>query len=407
MLFNLKKNKALTIKLVAIAKDEAAYLPEWIFHHLQSGFDSIDIYVNHTSDNTWEIAQCLQRETRVRFIDGDEFFYEGNKNPQNTVYQHAYKTIDNKKFDYLMFLDIDEFWFNKGDFVSVKDRLAQLNYPSVLCLNWFNKHNESDFSDIYDTQQHGVTSAWVKTIFSTQVKVKHIEIHNVKTAQKSYTLGDGSIWNWEQSQGPVGYLPEPLQSCNVKETFILHRMNRSQMEYVSLLSRGAARQNQKGMSRFKTNRSGYCFTKTSQQTIVYKDQQCLEYKHALAAFVSEYNLTVPLQDARTFIRKRFHASLTNIKTSPTDNLALIERITKNVTLPEVLDAKNVFMQAVVKEKKLDIANTLRELAISMEKIDLKTAQDLMAKALEYKPSGPMIKRKLQEYRNRLSDERNT
>lgn len=49
----------LKIKLVAIAKDEAAYLPEWIFHHLYFGFDQIDIYVNNTSDNTFALGEQL------------------------------------------------------------------------------------------------------------------------------------------------------------------------------------------------------------------------------------------------------------------------------------------------------------------------------------------------------------
>lgn len=46
---------AMKVKLVAIAKDEAAYLPDWIFHHLYFGFDSIDIYVNNTTDNTYDL----------------------------------------------------------------------------------------------------------------------------------------------------------------------------------------------------------------------------------------------------------------------------------------------------------------------------------------------------------------
>ena len=62
------KNK---VKLVAIAKDEGAYLVDWIFHHLYFGFYAIDIYVNRTSDNTFEIADKLKSLEQVRFLDGD------------------------------------------------------------------------------------------------------------------------------------------------------------------------------------------------------------------------------------------------------------------------------------------------------------------------------------------------
>ena len=67
----------LKIKLVAIAKDEAAYLPEWIFHHLYFGFDAIDIYVNNTTDNTHELSQYLAPLESVSLIDGDSYFLSG------------------------------------------------------------------------------------------------------------------------------------------------------------------------------------------------------------------------------------------------------------------------------------------------------------------------------------------
>ncbi|GLR69140.1 glycosyltransferase family 2 protein [Agaribacter marinus] len=404
MLSLFKKNKPIKIKLVAIAKDEAAYLPEWIYHHLKSDFDSVDIYVNHTSDNTWELAECLKDESRVQFIDGNEFFYEGNKNPQRTVYEHAYKSIDKNIFDYLMFLDIDEFWANKHKFVSVKERLKQLGHPKVLCLNWFNKHNETEFCDIYDTQQVGATSEWVKTLFSTHIKVKHVEIHNIKTNKNHHVLGDGKSWELADFKGPVGYLPEDLRTAIARDSFILHRMNRSQMEYISLLSRGAARQNQKGLNRLKTNRSGYCFANNEQEVISYPEADCKQYRQGLLQFIQDNKLEVPLKTARTFIKKRFIATLDNIKNSPIEDIKLIERITKNVTICEVVAARKEFLQPVIKEKKHEIADTLRQLAISMEKIDTKIAEDLMAKALEYKPSGPMIKRKLEEYRRKLNSE---
>ena len=34
------------IKLIAIAKNEAANLPQWVFHHFRIGVDSIDVYIN-------------------------------------------------------------------------------------------------------------------------------------------------------------------------------------------------------------------------------------------------------------------------------------------------------------------------------------------------------------------------
>ena len=62
------------IKLVAIAKNEAAYLPQWIFHHLRLGVDSIDIYINGSSDNSVEISRIINSfEPRFKFYESDKY----------------------------------------------------------------------------------------------------------------------------------------------------------------------------------------------------------------------------------------------------------------------------------------------------------------------------------------------
>ena len=48
------------IKLVAIAKNEAAYLPQWI-HHFLVGFNEIEIYINDTTDNSVAICEKIKR----------------------------------------------------------------------------------------------------------------------------------------------------------------------------------------------------------------------------------------------------------------------------------------------------------------------------------------------------------
>ena len=60
-LFKSKKNQIKT-KIVAVAKDEGAYLAEWVHHHLFLGFDAIDIYINRTSDNSLEILHKISEK---------------------------------------------------------------------------------------------------------------------------------------------------------------------------------------------------------------------------------------------------------------------------------------------------------------------------------------------------------
>ena len=45
------------IKLVAIAKNEAPYIPLWAFHHFRIGIDLIEIHINNTDDNSIRICK--------------------------------------------------------------------------------------------------------------------------------------------------------------------------------------------------------------------------------------------------------------------------------------------------------------------------------------------------------------
>ena len=50
------------IKLVAIANNESLskYLPQWIHHHFQVGFNEIEIYINDTTDNSVAICEKIK-----------------------------------------------------------------------------------------------------------------------------------------------------------------------------------------------------------------------------------------------------------------------------------------------------------------------------------------------------------
>ena len=85
-----------SLKLVAIAKDEAAYLAEWIFHHLYLGIHSIEIYLNGITDNSYRIVRRISRlSSRVSFVQSDEILdlsLKAKKSFQLVVYDHAIKS---------------------------------------------------------------------------------------------------------------------------------------------------------------------------------------------------------------------------------------------------------------------------------------------------------------------------
>ena len=51
------------VKLCAIAKNEGAYIADWVFHHLHFGFDAIEIWVNGTVYPSLRILKRISEET--------------------------------------------------------------------------------------------------------------------------------------------------------------------------------------------------------------------------------------------------------------------------------------------------------------------------------------------------------
>jgi hypothetical protein len=101
------QNNDLKVKLVAIAKDEAAYLPDWIFHHIYFGFDHISVYVNNTTDNTEKLKERLSLNTQVSFLDGDKYFNHGNVAPQISIYKAELKLSKKQGFTHVELMKVN------------------------------------------------------------------------------------------------------------------------------------------------------------------------------------------------------------------------------------------------------------------------------------------------------------
>ena len=103
------------VALVAAAKNEAAYLAEWVHHHLYFGFDPIEIHVNRSSDRTEEIARRIAAvEPRLQVFNADKIDHRlgGKASIQTTVYDAAVPRLRSSlgSRQYLSVLDLDEFW---------------------------------------------------------------------------------------------------------------------------------------------------------------------------------------------------------------------------------------------------------------------------------------------------------
>lgn len=220
------------IKLAAIAKDEAAYLPEWIHHHLYFGFDEVEVYVNNTTDNTFELLEKIKDKYPIKVVNADFIFEKDSKaHFQVAAYSIILKKAIEEKFTHVMFLDIDEFWTPLDFKTNIKDCLSILNDPDIVSFEWCLKWNEEDkFKRPFSEENIVSKYQIVKTILKTSLPIDDIFVHNVASPNAQYLLADGSTF--ENDSAHKASVDGVNKFGKVKDFYILHRIYRSPMEYL-------------------------------------------------------------------------------------------------------------------------------------------------------------------------------
>ena len=120
------------LAVVAIMKNEAPYIKEWLDYHLLAGVNHFYIYDNDSTDNMKEILQPYIDKNIVTYI-----FYPG-KARQYEAYDDA---ILNYRYfcRYMAFIDGDEFIFpqdNKSVVEVLDEVLLNRNKVAGLAVNW-------------------------------------------------------------------------------------------------------------------------------------------------------------------------------------------------------------------------------------------------------------------------------
>lgn len=120
------------LSVVAIIKNDAHYLEEWLNYHLVAGVDHFYLYDSNSSDNTREILKPYI-ETEIA-----DLFSVAGDSMQIPVYNDAQRRF---KFAtrYMAFLDTNEFILPKGDktIAEVADEILSTNpQAAALTANW-------------------------------------------------------------------------------------------------------------------------------------------------------------------------------------------------------------------------------------------------------------------------------
>lgn len=337
-------NTSRKVKLVAIAKNEGAYLCDWVFHHLYFGFDSIEIHVNNTDDNSWEIADKLKSNRQVKFINADTYFRQSDMAPQLKIYLDALDKSRQEGYSHVMFLDIDEYWTPKNLSTSIHDVLGSVQ-ADIIAFQWFNRTNDTEeFAPVLAHKLEGVKKPQVKIVTRTNIGVDNINPHNIISRKACYRFVDGSYFlqscdNYSKVSRQV--LEKPLQ-----DAFILHRINRSQLEYVAALSRGRPIQSSRIVSKFKDNRAGYLVVSTPID-VCFEALKLKKYEQSRVEFITLYDLEGAIIRGQKEVIKRFFSVVESIKSSPESERPVLKKVLENVDRKDVKHAYESFFKSTI------------------------------------------------------------
>jgi len=372
------------IKLVAIAKDEAAYLPEWIFHHLYFGFDEIEIYLNFITDNSAETLEKITNTCPVKFKYGEylidpgysdnDFILDNGYLNANTLQSRAYAEsfLNAKKngFSHIMFLDIDEFWMPACFSKNIKDVLIALDDPCVTAFIWANKVGEhEEFGRPFTKETKCHFTKMQKSAVKTGDEIKIMTSHHSTCKQR--------------------HKHKLIKTGEISDAYILHRFQRSIIEYTSLLGRGDPRF--AGKFSLKFTRRGYISDENA--TVLTIDPEALnKYDNGYKEFIASNDLEEELLIAKKFVLERASYVTEFIRDNAKTN-KLIKKIVTGLKLDDDIAA-----DLGLRGLSMDEIEILKHMAVELEKEgDIEKAYQLMKIVFAFRSHGRFVGRKFEQY----------
>lgn len=374
------------IMLGAIAKNEGAYLYDWIFHHLYLGFDHLLIYVNNTDDSSCRIIDEIKNQGySVEYVVCDYIFdkeYNTKKHPveeaylkRNKIQSCAYSEIlsiaYSRNYDYLMFLDIDEFFIYK-DLLTIGELLDRYNEFDIISIRWAVELGKQE------AYKHFINK---NIIVGDDKQFKSIV--KLKGNENNITIFSSHDFRLQYAKR--------LMLSHEDHVFILHRMYRSEMEYFALLYRGDTFSNT--TNGLKKNRSGYNFHFEN------RDKHDRYIKIDISAtekyFINYFLLLNKSNFLSESIKKEQCSLLNNV-----DSVRKIIDIHKNENreLEKILSGTSLSLPKIIDSS----VDDLRDTAIALEPLNILLSYKLMKIANELRPTGPFLKQKLNEYKVKIN-----
>jgi len=286
------------ILLAGIAKNEAAYLPEWIFHHLNIGVAGVLVYINNTDDNSAQILDKIAENHPVSYEFADDIASNTSTNIlkrigehfleysplQSKSYAQIYQQTDASEYDYILYLDVDEY-------LCLDQKLSELTQENlfrhpVICFQWFSVTGDKKAFATLDKDVKGEFDQFSKYMIKTgQEDAKFFSCHIARLNDDLFHRYSGGL--------------------------ILHRVLRSRLEYLALIARSNPTQNNLSNG-FKMNRRGW--TSYGPKSLDKKYHYLFEqYSLRFDQFCDSNHLAEQLQVARDNVISRSHIVINDMK----------------------------------------------------------------------------------------------
>ena len=250
------------VKLVAIAKNEAPYIPLWVYHHFRIGIDLIEIHINNTDDNSIRICKRIKQINKnFNYVKSDPLFRQSSKAGrlfQIDAYNQSLKTskVGDDQATHLLVLDLDEFLTPKSLEGNIKSLIQASPSTDIFSFLWYSddyKAAKAPFSLPFQTKMSIHRMDHVKSmakISSDLISCNHHnfifrETYNPTNQFAEHTktlLSDERNTTIKRSKLNHEFL-NTLEEQNPEAWFVLHCVYRSEIEYLSSLSRGRGHNN--------------------------------------------------------------------------------------------------------------------------------------------------------------------
>ena len=321
MYLGVLRSSMASIKLVAIAKDEAAYLPEWIYHHLSIGIQEIDVYLNGITDNSYRLMRLINaKHKNVKFYNADHLVgisIRSKRSFQQVVYRFAWSTEKYRKnVSHLAFLDIDEYLISSSFGSKINTMFNSAGKFDILSNVWYTDlpSEIEPFARFFCESQMVQKMSIIKSIGRLKSNVGHPMVHNFKGVQRkpdkiNARMSDGCPIKYSGLGKRLSQEDADRSIDSIEPWFVFHRVYRSHDEYCASLMRG--RKHRSNDAPIKDNRNGYIAMEDNKRVIGSPMQYsinpkiCRDYQKGFNCFISDCDLAGEIEKGRNFVRNKY------------------------------------------------------------------------------------------------------